>query len=1120
MANTSIKIFSVLGVCHLFLILLASETLKSPLLNSLFFHGGIKSYGIRIYRIWRLVSSPLERFFSRIDSSYAGFVYFVKTEAWPTLLYSIPLILVVCGFLVYRLVRYSRRPEKEGDPQLKEILERFQFYYEEETRILEYDDQGEPVMDEYGRPVKVSIKHFPEVDLSGLPDSILFKKVHPKISTKISDYSHGFLKELENKGLISVNQGEIESTGYPNELRISLYQERVLQELDLFRQIGWFESKKVNNIKREKFPTVRVTDKEVIVDFQGINITEGLVYSGMEKFSNFHGFKLKNSFKNEGTRYFFKYQAVLNKAFEPGETILSKYTEDKYGKELKYIEIEVDKLIELKLASGKQNARNILGQYYRKILKSINEGVDYNLKEVVDSVFKKSENKDSKRAIYHFLKQDEQYSQSIVKDRIAVLENDPKTKINTYEEYIIKPMREHYQKTGKELIFVGELDDPNVTVLGGKTQLHQDISSSPSILIGGQTRSGKSKTLLSFIFTTKYAFPETLWWFADGKSSLDYDIFAERFSTRPVAKMSNGEDPLIELANVFDDFYSLYEHRIAKMAELSQKGFNASTYVEYNKYCDPKNKMSRAFLVVDEFKLFTAAAPGGKIEDLMNEKGTIWNKLDALLRSASSYGMSIIIASQRIQVTDFPSGIRSNLTARFIHMVNKQDAAFIGVGNSIQELSIGKYILNLPGMYCDDSKSMNLRCTQPYIGDEPKGLLDHFFPESINNKPFNYDLIYNRGKEDNLAKIGEQGLLKYIKQVFLIREGFTVLEEYNPTENYLALFATKTIEGKTYRVAIGVIKPEEVMDEQFYEKVTNERPKDIHTWLKFFFLQSGKLNQNQLLDLENSLLSTYFLMDIDYMRPLKKAVGFYKSENLTPIFTYILTGKLGDRISINEKLELDKPKASKFDMLTKEEYIRIRSMKGATAKGDLFERFCAQLERYYGHDTVGSKEIVAEGEFADLYTSIRNESGLDLLRWVNRREKRAVIIQCKNKPSRNLSSDVINKLIKTKEFYSRGYNIRVEGMLLYTSGALTRQARGEADTIGVSYIEHERILQILEAIEEKAFNEAQKDKAEAAPSSNPSPSKEPAPEIVDEKEIEFDEDFLPFDTEEDQDKDL
>lgn len=1120
----------------------------------------LDKYPIKDPHLKRIIHNPifdfpysrLKKFIPYLDSTYqeVKFLMLYKFNTTKNIFikyryFTLIGIGLLIALVLYRsYLSYLERKEQEiremKKRKIQSLLKKLNLVYSESTKDIILDSNGEKQFDDFGRVLYRQIEHFPEFDFSGLPNSFLIKNIHPRIESSFFDYILGLLYELEVNNYIEANQGEVSKTGYPRELKVSLYSQEKLKELDLYRNIGWSEQKSVNNVKTELFPKITISEVEVIVDFSGIGVTEKIIRSGLEQFGKFHSIKLKDRFKWEGHIYFFSYQTKLDRVFSKGEDILSKFKSSLSDLEKNYLEgvlhdesYAEEAFIVASFFVGPDRLKSLFAKVIinnpecdistkRKLYKilirefvgvdDLNEFVDLvkliddnpiriNRDELVSLVntrvqasnaanIKKSLDSDIYRYISLFSKVKIAAAKSggssddkIIEVNTQLLtefknkQNDKiiafieKGEENLYEEKIIKKMRDHYERTGKELAFLGELDDPNITLKDNVTQIFIELASGPHCLVAGQTRSGKTKSILSFVFNQKLAYPKSEWIFADGKGSLDYDVFAERFSNYPVAKMGTEDDPLIELANQVFRVYEINEQRKIKMAKLAAKGVSASTYVEYNRYVSEEERIHRLYFIIDEFKLFVGAA-NSKVNDLISEKGTIWQMLDFLLREAASKGISLYAGSQRLQASDIPAELRSNFqTVSMIHNVGSRDAAVLGLAGQVETLETGSYMLTATGVWCLDTGVNTFKCNMPYIGDEPHHLLNKFFPEKKEHEPFDYDLIYNKGKSADLSKINNEGFAKYVKQVFLVREGFEVIEEFPASFNFVSFLTKLEIEDRIYKVAIGIISAEELSDADFYRKLREERKFNFHEYFYVFFVRGSKLSKTQIDAREESLANTALFVDVDFDRPLLRAIHCYKKNDTTPIFKKMVEAKL-ESVFVSDDLSVVKDERDEInETLSIKEFERIIKIKDNNAKGDMFEDFCLTLEKHYGHDTVHSEEIVKEGLLKGVHVSSKQESGLDLLRWTNRREKRAVIIQCKNVPSRRLGPEVIDKLTKTKSLYEKSNLLRIEGMILYCSGKITRQAQKEAQMLGVAVIDNKEILKQLEIIEDERFSE-------------------------------------------------
>ncbi|MCP4914521.1 MAG: hypothetical protein GY909_15505 [Oligoflexia bacterium] len=942
--------------------------------------------------------------------------------------------------------------EVKNDKDIRDLLEELHLVEVEKTKERMFEivnNDLKEVFDEHGRPVFKEIKTYPILDFSDLPNTILIKELPRSKTANLSQYLNGLLEGLHSRGIIKTTQGYLRDSGYPGKYTIELSQKDDLKEKALFREISWYYEETINNIKKEYFPKVTIKEEGVYVDFKNINIKEIFVKSGLEKFCNFHKIELKTKFEKDGDLYKFRYKNKLHSLLpQAGQTILS---------HLKDHDTEV--------SSYRDKAKNLL------ILIENEKPWQQNLKDFLEEIRTKFlitdedyeellENIESKKTAISYLHR--LIERSNIDRRSSDYHNayfdDRKVYLSLWEKTVIFPMKKHLLEKGSELIFAGELLDSNITY---DSQIFFPLKDSPHVLCAGQTRSGKTKSKLSVVFHLWVAYPKAMFLFADAKAQFDLDPFAEKMSDYPVAKTGTEEEPLIELANILKIAMAINKHRSNQFQKLSkEKGVHASTYIEYNKYVDEKDRMPRVFVVLDEFKTYIDLM-GGKAEEIIKNKGSLLNQISTLCRLAASSGITFIIGSQRVQATDYPTEIRSNLTTRLTHSVTKEDAKFLGLTGYVEGLSQGRFILEINGVFCRDNPSeTKFLCAMPFVGEETQELLEMFSKENKEHKPFNYELIYRTGKKTKMDKLSTNELFKYIKELFVAREGFRIVETLDPSSNYISLLTKVLIEDKEYRFAIGIVSSEEVSDSDFRNKLLKERPHDFHEYYKVFFV-TGKVNSGTLHNKEEEISNTCFLSDVDYMRPLKKANSLYDNKELKKdehVFLNLIKERLKNSIMLDEIADY-KFSHDEFNVKVLHDIIDI---KNNHEKGDTFEKWYLALERYLGHDTVNAKELIKKGELKQLLSSNRADGGLDLCRWINRETKEACMIQLKNQSSKALSTDVIDKMIKTRDLYKASNGVKFTQMLLVTTGSVTRNAKKEASLCGVGVITYNELVEILE----------------------------------------------------------
>lgn len=313
--------------------------------------------------------------------------------------------------------------------------------------------------------------------------------------------------------------------------------------------------------------------------------------------------------------------------------------------------------------------------------------------------------------------------------------------LEAYDKKIVKVLKDERDVKNKpELLFLGEVID---SAWWKSSQIYVPLNTNPHITITGQTRSGKTKGLLSLVYSFARAYPETTWFFADGKGSPDYVPFADKLSAFPLAKPDENGDPLIQLANVIDAVWGIYTQRRNLFTIAQHNGKSCSTIFEYRSKVGP---MEHVFLVIDEFAVFVGFMD---FENNWKKDDTLANRIKRLLAESASYGIHLILATQRYQNTDLPPVIRTNLTARLVYNVNQADADYLKLEHA-NKLKAGQSYAQAQGLYCEHTGLNTVKLKLPYVGDSPSELLEKTlkqFPED-KKKQFDPYLTYTKGDDD------------------------------------------------------------------------------------------------------------------------------------------------------------------------------------------------------------------------------------------------------------------------------------------------------------------------------------------------------------------------------------
>lgn len=922
--------------------------------------------------------------------------------------------LVLFMFFIKRRRRYLKK-------DFYSILDEFRLIHREKTDKPLIKNKR-PVINELGKPEFLIKEFVPSFDFSGLPDYFYINNLNLKNEKNLLLYQDGLLKKLNQMGAIDVFSGDITPTGSPEQYKVSLNSKDRISVMKMFEEIRWCKKDTINGISKTIYPDVDIGNKHVLLQLNGINLTKDVISRGIEIFSNHFKIDLKSFFTMHEDAIIFHYRTKLEKVFNRGEAITDP---------LKLKKETIDMLVyKIKnLPGGEHLPSRKINYSLNKMFQTYMDLDDSDKKALFESTFN--------GLPYAKIKKDLELKESDYRPDMWIEWNNK----------IIQPMKDKYEETGVERIFLGELNDSNVT---WDTQIYWPLTSSPHLLVAGQTRSGKTRSVLSLVATLKRAYPKSSYLFADGKSSVDYDLYAEKMSDYPVAKMSKTNDPLVELANIIMVAWNEYNDRRDKLSELKKKGISCTSYVQYNQHVEENEKLLRYFVVIDEFAEFAQTAPD-TVESLCQIEGTIFYYLARMLRGAASVGLTFIIASQRVQRTDFPTPLRSNLTTWMIHSVNAGDAKYLDLVGKVETLGTGRYILQTPGLWCPDTSENSFVMAMPYIGDNEQSLIDLMELEDREHKEFNIDLLYNTGQDVNSKKMDIKTIYRYIKQAFIIREGYELIESHDPNYQYCSLVFQDKDKNK---YAVVILDGTEISDEGIYEKLCSERD-DFFTLNKLIFV-IGKYkiaNPEEFFDMGK----VEVLNETDFTRPLKRAFEFNKNMDDTPVLGEILKRFHALPTPIVNDLY---PEPEDKD-INEAELNRIINIKSNITKGDAFEHWYLTLEKRLGYDTVSSNYLKENGFIPpSVFANGRAEGGLDLCRFIDRDNKEAIAIQLKNQSSKRLDTTVVDKMLKTKELY-KSFGINFTKFLIVTTGKFTKQAREEADRCGINLIDGDDLRKMI-----------------------------------------------------------
>ena len=469
--------------------------------------------------------------------------------------------------------------------------------------------------------------------------------------------------------------------------------------------------------------------------------------------------------------------------------------------------------------------------------------------------------------------------------------------LKPYETKILSHMGDAVKKkSDSELIFVGEVVDPRWWI---STQVYLPLSTSPHLFICGQTRSGKTKSALSFVYSFARANPDTVWYFADGKGSPDYDPFADYLSAFPVAKPDDKTgDTLIQFANVVEDVWSEFKRRRLLFDKARVDGKPCSTIYQYRELVGP---LPQVWLVVDEFSVFVSEM--GWLENWRNDT-TLAGRLKLLSSGAASYGIHLLFASQRYQVSDLPSEMRTNFTTKMVHNVQMSDANFLETPEATS-LDSGVFFVTAAGLFCRHTGITKVKAKLPYIGDKPIELLEQTVKpvDKSTKREFDIHLVYNKGSND-LEKMSVSELCVRLQRFFKNQDYLSteLVTDFEATELQIKMIKSRQVQktredGSPYTelvpikgapvIGVSVLRADEVDEETIYG--IQDKHSNYDVILIFVAGKTIQSSKYKFLERVNELSTRFYLVPF---REYNKDMRFVEMERKKGVMVDVILPKL------------------------------------------------------------------------------------------------------------------------------------------------------------------------------------------------------------------------------------
>ncbi|MBC7532721.1 MAG: hypothetical protein H7318_14195 [Oligoflexus sp.] len=653
-----------------------------------------------------------------------------------------------------------------------------------------------------------------------------------------------------------------------------------------------------------------------------------------------------------------------------------------------------------------------------------------------------------------------QYKLFMYEEKISPL----KSKTIMDNEDLLTPYYEECARragaTGSAHALVGFSIDQNNE---GTPPIYLNFGDSPHIKVVGGSGSGKTKTVLSLLWSISRSQPKSRFLVADGKKTItsqDFEFMATFISTHNVAG-EGGEVFGSQINQFTKEIKNIWDERnLAFDLRSKREGVSISSREGYNR-CNREGDefMEPVFVIIDE-----ASTWASTIKESEKYPGSFGFLLIQAIKKVRSFGISFIFISQRPTDKDIPTAISSNLHYHFIHRVQKQDSNNLEMPEA-EGLKTGTFIFK------DTVNGKDTLIASPFIGDpvqwgrlgkeDAPGQYSRALPPQ---KQFEEDApILSRGEKSITEEPELTEIFAYNRFHLFKPWGWT------PCKNILGdyIFFKGTIENG---IVIGTLDPTKFDSESDVDLIQKEKAEIEALGGKRFILYVSHSEYAKAAFAKFRLPIEALGVELQTSVKLERSAIVALKKNLTPdIMAELKTALTLDsatpvvKMSENAKLS-HKPLELSND--PREAYQQIRSIKNPQEKGEANEVYLVRIKRTYLEPHGYSVEWAGAVSGNTKRRGLSGDGGIDAKVW-SPDKKTLQIFSYKMWADKNNGRDVINSIVsaagRTKEEILRatGNSIQVIPVLIHTTG-LTDEARVEADLNGVECYEWEEYLEKLE----------------------------------------------------------
>jgi hypothetical protein len=655
--------------------------------------------------------------------------------------------------------------------------------------------------------------------------------------------------------------------------------------------------------------------------------------------------------------------------------------------------------------------------------------------------------------------------------------------VDIWRDGVVEHLKEKWANEKQFYWYFGDLRDSSYTMTSNEMIISGDDLIHAMII--GTSGSGKSESVKTICATLQAAYEDKIEiYYANGAQSTDLDVLCSSYS--PIGKEAakpygiTEDEMLARLLHILSNAETMKEQRDTLFKEAFETyGIECKKIVEYRQITG--DDIPEILIVIDEFAGYSLLFD---YDASVNTVGSVAYYLQTGFSQYRKFGIHFLIATQEMKAKSIPRRLFSNIKGGIIMKVVETDFKYMQdnlefnfEGLDPIKFAKGDGMFFNDTLHCSVTGRTRIPVSMPFIGSNTMDLVNIIGNKIDPKKKKDYDISILNLEEKDLTLNGLEGKQKKLQTViekcFLLREKWTIIGKENPTHRIMNLYAVHegTSEGvlegkKTIRIAFTNV--DDVLSSNFDERLERENTKSADLTIYFITSKTSPKNMDDLKNILESDNASLCLFQNEFTPAIREAYEAYKAKDNTEVFNKLLNS-IEFRNHLRAKKELDELYSSKIShgIVTVAMLNRIRKQEGAAKKGESFEDLFLAIEAADNHDSIHGRELTLKGIVNLKLANAQADGGLDIVRWIDREKKICLGFQLKNQMSRSLSTDVVDKMVKTRNLYTE-LGLTFKSFFLITTGEITRQARDEAEKMGFVVVNGKQLDSIILSMEANA----------------------------------------------------